>query len=500
MSNAKLVIVGGGLAGLSAGCYARLNGFDVTIVEHNLALGGVCTAWQRGPYLVDGCIHWLTGGPFDRIYEELGIIPPVRLHVLDEWMRYRHAKEGWEVSIQRDLNATIGAMRELAPEDGDELARLLEGADRMAGLQPPIEHAPEVQDPGAALRQIWELRHLAGTFAHYRKPMSVWANEHLKSPRLRGVFRRLLPPETPPLFLLMFLGYLERGWLSRPIGGTAAFRDALIARYNALGGQALVHSTVEEILVRDGRARGVRLTDGTMIDADGVISTASVPETVFRLLAGRHGANEWKSRMEHLQLFDPIVLASYGVARTLTDQPSTPIVDAIDPLVVGDFRNEYLYLRIYNDDPAFAPPGHTVVQAMVKTTYDWWATRGTRYTQEKDAAANAILAAIDAVIPGVRDDVRMTDIATPLTYWQASRSWRGAFEGWIPTSQALAHVPKTLPGLNDFYLAGQWVEPGGGVPAATMSGRHVVELICAARKQPFRPVGDAVTHEIAGAH
>lgn len=52
---------------LSAGCYARINEFDVTIVEHNLSLGGVCTAWHRGAYLVDGCIHWLTGGPFMEI-------------------------------------------------------------------------------------------------------------------------------------------------------------------------------------------------------------------------------------------------------------------------------------------------------------------------------------------------------------------------------------------------------------------------------------------------
>lgn len=64
MSNPRMVIVGGGLAGLSAGCFARLDDFDVTIVEHNPGLGGVCTAWHRGAYLADGCIHWLTGGPF----------------------------------------------------------------------------------------------------------------------------------------------------------------------------------------------------------------------------------------------------------------------------------------------------------------------------------------------------------------------------------------------------------------------------------------------------
>jgi uncharacterized protein with NAD-binding domain and iron-sulfur cluster len=45
-----VLIVGGGLAGLSAGCYLRASGYRTTIVEHGLALGGVCTAWQRGEY------------------------------------------------------------------------------------------------------------------------------------------------------------------------------------------------------------------------------------------------------------------------------------------------------------------------------------------------------------------------------------------------------------------------------------------------------------------
>jgi phytoene dehydrogenase-like protein len=81
----------------------------------------------------------------------------------------------------------------------------------------------------------------------------------------------------------------------------------------------------------------------------------------------------------------------------------------------------------------------------------------------------------------------MTDVATPLTYWRQCRAWRGAFEGWLPGSNALKHVPKELPGLTRFYMAGQWVEPGGGVPAAIMSGKHVVQLICAALNSEFAP-------------
>ncbi len=77
------------------------------------------------------------------------------------------------------------------------------------------------------------------------------------------------------------------------------------------------------------------------------------------------------------------MLASYGVGRPLDDQPSTLIIDAIDPLTVGGPQEEYLYLRIYNEEPSFAPPGHTVVQTMVETDYDWWATRGSNYQYGK---------------------------------------------------------------------------------------------------------------------
>jgi phytoene dehydrogenase-like protein len=155
--------------------------------------------------------------------------------------------------------------------------------------------------------------------------------------------------------------------------------------------------------------------------------------------------------------------------------------------MVGNHPNEYLYLRIYNDDPAFAPPGHAVVQAMLQTEYDWWATRGARYLQEKDATADRVLGCLDQHLPGVKASVQMVDIATPLTFWRSARAWRGAFEGWLPTSDAFKHVPKQLPGLDRFYMAGQWVEPGGGVPTAIMSGRQVVELVCAALRRPFAP-------------
>ena len=57
----KVIIIGAGIAGLSAGCYLRMNGYDTEIFELHTTPGGLCTSWERGNYIFDGCIHILAG-------------------------------------------------------------------------------------------------------------------------------------------------------------------------------------------------------------------------------------------------------------------------------------------------------------------------------------------------------------------------------------------------------------------------------------------------------
>ena len=485
MSDRHLIIIGGGLAGMSCGVYALRSGYRVTIVEHNLALGGVCTAWPRGPYVVDGCIHWLTGGPFMRVYDELGITRRVPLNVLQTWATYRDVSTGLEIPFTRDLDALFAQLAKISPADAPELQRMRKATADIVALQPPMK-PQELMGPRDALRMIWEQRGSLGTMLHFRQPMGAFACEHLQSPVLRRVLSRITPDTAPALFFLLVLGYLERGFLSRPVGGTAAFRDALEQSYRELGGQVELHATVDEILVTNGHASGVRLADGTMRTADAVVSTASSPETVLRLLGGRYDAEATRERLAKWKLFEPIVLASFGVEQAYADQPSLMVLDGLPELSVGGRTDQSLYVRICNDDPSFAPQGHSVVQAMVPTSYDFWASRGSRYAAETDATAEALIAQLAPYLPGLRESVRMTDIATPITYWNMARSWRGAYEGFMPTSESLfGHVSKKLAGLSGLYLAGQWVEPGGGVPTAVLSGRQAAELLCTEDGRPF---------------
>ena len=82
----------------------------------------------------------------------------------------------------------------------------------------------------------------------------------------------------------------------------------------------------------------------------------------------------------------------------------------------------------------------------------------------------------------------MRDVATPVTWERYTGNWQGSMEGWLMTRKTFPpfRMSKTLPGLKSFYMAGQWVEPGGGVPTAAMSGRNVIQIICKAGPQALR--------------
>jgi phytoene desaturase len=485
MSDRRLLIVGGGLSGLSAGCYARAAGYRTTIVEHNLALGGVCTAWTRGPYTIDGCIQWLTGGAFSSFYRELGILPKVELRPLERFTTYKDLRTGVEIAVVRDLDAFARTLEAISPKDKKEIRRLIDAARKFAEVAPPAEPR-ELETFREGLSAMWSMRHQLGDLVHFRRSMASWTASSLESPVLGRLFNRLAPSEAPALVLLMILGYLERGWLSVPVGGTASFRDALVETYERLGGDVMLHATVDEIIVESDRVLGVRLADGSMLDADVVISTSSTPETVLRLLGGRYGATETKDRLARWKLFEPIVLASFGAELSLEGVPSTQLIDGVPPFTMGGRESDHLYVRVWSGDPAFAPKGHSVVQATFATSYEWWATRGNRYAAAKDEAAEQALAVLEPHLPGLTRAVRVVDVSTPITYWSMARSWRGAYEGWIPsTSSFFGHIDKKLPDLEGFYMAGQWVEPGGGVPLAVLSGRQAVQLLCADDARPF---------------
>jgi phytoene dehydrogenase-like protein len=134
---------------------------------------------------------------------------------------------------------------------------------------------------------------------------------------------------------------------------------------------------------------------------------------------------------------------------------------------------------------------------MLNTNYEYWkklAENKATYNQKKDEIANMMIGLLEQRFPGISSQVEVTDIATPVTFERYTGNWKGSFEGWLITpgnSRVLLRpMSQSLPGLNDFYMCGQWVEPGGGLPTGIMSGRRLVKRLCKEENRKFRTTVD----------
>ena len=299
----------------------------------------------------------------------------------------------------------------------------------------------------------------------------------------------------PMLGLLMSLGSMAAQNAGYPIGGSLAFSQSIEQRYLSLGGEVRYASRVSKILVEGGRAVGLRLADGTEVRADYVISAADGHATLFDMLDGKYLTDEIRSNYATLPIFDPLVQVSLGVAMDLKNQPEMATYQLEKPLSIAGTDRFLLGIKHFCYDPSLAPEGKSVVEVMYNSNYDYWkalSSDAERYDAEKKDIAIRVIDQIEQRIPGFADKVEVVDVATPLTYERYTGNWKGSMEGWMITSRAMEDMlkgksmSKTLPGLENFYMVGQWVEPGGGLPPAATSARGVVQQICKKEGRRFK--------------
>jgi phytoene dehydrogenase-like protein len=193
-----------------------------------------------------------------------------------------------------------------------------------------------------------------------------------------------------------------------------------------------------------------------------------------------------------LPRFKPLVQVALGVARDLARESHAASFPLAQPLMIAGAVRTRLGYTHYGFDPALAPAGKSAMMITLPTEYAHWkalAGEQERYTSEKYRVALNVISALEQRFPGITPQIEVIDVATPLTFERYTGNWERSPEGWLVTTKTVDMVPKgmrqTLPGLEHFYMAGHWVEPGGGLPPAAASGRKVIHLICHQEKRRF---------------
>jgi phytoene dehydrogenase-like protein len=493
----SIIIIGGGVAGLAAGCYAQMNGYRSQIFELHDLPGGLCTAWERRGYTFDGCIHYLFGSgpgqPYHRVWEELGAVQGRPMINHESLMRIV-GPDGQALTVYSDPDRLEAHMKELSPADARLIAAIADGIRTFTAFDMSI-----LQSKPRSLMSADDWRTFGTSMLPYVGSLAKWGTVSAAELALRfkdPFLRRAVPlmfawAECPVMVGLSLLAYMHTGNAGFPAGGSLAFAQAIEARYRSLGGQIQYNAQVQKILVENDRAVGVRLYDDSEHRADYVLSAADGRGTNFDLLDGQYLDDRLRRVYDgHLPTHSQVQI-SLGVARDLSGEPHWTQYLLPQPMTIAGEEHASIGVKHYCFDPSLAPAGKSSVIVMLRSDYCYWQRIYGRklYDLEQLQAGDQVGAFLEALYPGIGADVEFEDVATPMSYERYTGNWLGATTGWLLTKDTMRSMiqgmPKTLPKLGNFYMAGQWVEPGGSVPVVAMSGRNAIQLICHEDGRPF---------------
>ncbi len=491
----KVLIIGGGMAGMSAGAYLQMNGFDTEIFELNATPGGVCTSWKRGEYTVDWCIHWLVGsGPSDSFYDRWSeLIDMSQIEIIDheEYARIEDM-HGEQIRIFTDLDRLETELLEKAPEDKEKINEFVHACREFTEMQLPNDEPMATANLWHKIKMMWRVLPYLGVLGRYSNISSADFAAGFRNPLLRKAITHLFEPEVPILFSMMTLAWMHKKAAGYPIGGSLNFAKRIADRYEQLGGVFHYTNRVQKILVENGRATGIQLADGETRRGDYVISAADGHTTIFDMLEGKYTAPEFEQYYTKGKTFPSLVFVALGVSRSFHAVPHSYFFPLHEPLRIDpETEIRDFHLRVHNFDPTLAPFGKTLLTTLIETrNHTYWLNLQQNapdlYESEKQRIAEAVTRIIDHKLGEVRQFVEMTDVSTPATIIGFTNNWKGSFEGWLATPESgFKELPNTLPGLDDFYMCGHWVAIGGGIPTAMMSGRQVAQLICKKERRAF---------------
>jgi carotene isomerase len=484
-SELDAIVIGSGIGGLVAGALLARYGQRVVICESHTIPGGAAHSFTRRGFQFDSGPSFYCGlsdpqslNPLRQVLDVLEESVPA---VVYDPLGHYHFPEG-SFPVYSHLERYRAAIAQITPQGAAELQRL---EQRLLTLYDALREIPTL-----ALRA--DLHLIPVLLSRYLPALlkllpQIGAVQGSVADLMRDVrdpwLRRLIDLECfllsglkadgtiAPEVAFMF-GERTRSVVDYPIGGSGAIVTALVRGLQRWGGTLRLNAHVEQILVENNRAIGVRLRSSEILRAPIVISNASIWDTYTKLLKPEDVP--WRDRQ-------------YATA--------TPAIDSFMHLHLGiratglaALTGHHVVVHNANQDIAtpgntcmisipsvwdatLAPPEHHVIHAYTLEPHAGWQRDQTYASRKRDRAA-PLFRAIERIIPDLHQRIELELIGTPLTHAFYLRRHQGTYGPGIAAGKGQFPGPQTpIAGL---YRVGDSTMPGIGVPAVAGSG-----ILCA---------------------
>jgi len=502
MSCPDIIVIGSGIGGLSCAALLSRYGLDVTVCESHSIPGGAAHSFTRngytfdsGPSLYSGLSYSPSPNPLRQVLDAIGEELPCLTY------------DTWGCCLpEGDFDTSVGASQfaeVLAQLRGNQA--VAEWRSLQQVMQPLGQAAIAI--PPAAVRWDLGVALTVGRFAP-----SMWQHG-LNAMKLTGPFSQIMDDVVFDPFLrnwlnlLCFLlsglpangtsaaemAFMFADWykpgvvLDYPVGGSGVLVEALIRGLKKHGGQLRLNAHIEQVLVENNRAVGVRLRGGEEIRArQGVVSNASVWDTL-KLIPEDTVPREFRQSRQATPTCESFMHLHLGI-----DAQGLPSDLACHHIVVNDWdkgvsapQNVVLISIPSILDPSLAPPGKHVIHVYTpgNEPYELWQgldRRSEDYIQQKQVRSQVMWQALERIIPDVRSRCDLTLVGTPLTHERFLRRYRGSYGPAIPAGVGFfPGVGTPLPGL---YCCGDSTFPGIGLPAVAASGMIAANTLAPIQK------------------
>jgi phytoene desaturase len=498
------VVIGSGFGGLAAAVRLGARGWRVTVLEQLDAPGGRAYVYKQDGFTFDAGPTVITA-PF--LFEELWALcgkklsDDVDLRPVSPYYRIRF-DDGHVFDYTGDAEAMRREVAKLSPADVPGYERFLKASEAIykVGFE-ELGHVPFDAWTDMA-RVLPDLLRLEG----YRTVYSL-ACKHVKDERLRVVltFQSLLvggnPFSTTSVYCL--IAFLERRFgVHFAMGGTGMLVNGLVKLIEGQGGQVLCKHSVQEILVTNGAASGVRLATsgagsaagGATIAADAVVSNADSATTYRNLLPAAYRRRWTDARIERSRYSMSLFVWYFGVRGTYPDIAHHTILlgpryrglltDIFDRKHLAEDFSIYLH-RPTATDSSLAPPGCDTFYALSPVPH---LESGTDWRKAAEPYRKAVARRLQAtLLPGLLGRIVTSRVLTPLDFQDRLSSFRGAAFGLEPvlTQSAWFRPHNRSEEVERLYLVGAGTHPGAGLPGVLSSARILDTVV---------PHADAIDH------
>ncbi|SEH34350.1 phytoene desaturase [Magnetospirillum fulvum] len=482
------VVIGSGYGGLAAAIRLGARGYRVTVLERLDAAGGRGYVFRQDGFTFDAGPTIITA-PF--LFEELWKLcgktmsDDIDLRLMDPFYRIRF-DDGRTFDYCGDRDRLRAEVAKFCPGD-------LPGYDRFMKASEGVFRVGFEKLSSMPFSSITDMLKVAPAMAIHRSYRSVYqfAAEYLSDDALRIVFsfHPLLIGGNPYSVTSVYslISYLEQRWgVHFAMGGTGALVQGLVGLIEGQGNKIRYKSPVARILAEQGRAVGVRLESGEVIDADIVVSNADAATTYNTLLADEPRFRWSDSRIEKSVSSMSAFVWYFGTRKRYEDVPHHTILlgpryrgllhDIFDKKTLAEDFSLYLY-RPTATDPSMAPKGcdsFYVLSPVPNLEGD------TDWTTEAEIYRKRIAAYLSrTVLPDLEANVVSSRMTTPLDFQNRLQSFRGAAFGMQPIllQSAWFRPNNRSEELDRLYLVGAGTHPGAGLPGVLSSAQVIDRLV-----------------------